>query len=100
MNPRVLAARLFSNRCGESTICQRERSRGGSTRGARFRELYAMLGLLAEVHADGTLDITVGATGDSTKGVIPWNGSSSSFVAGHKNLALHVRLGPHGAATV
>jgi hypothetical protein len=39
--------------------------------GARFRELYAMLGLRAAIHADGTLEITVGATGEATKGVMP-----------------------------
>ena len=38
---------------------------------ARFRELYAMLGLRAAVHADGTLDVAVGATGEATKGVMP-----------------------------
>jgi hypothetical protein len=44
------------------------------TQGARFRELYAMLGLRAAVHADGTLEITVGAT--NTKGVTWCHGSS------------------------
>jgi hypothetical protein len=42
-----------------------------AARGARFRELYAMLGLRAAVHADGTLEITVGAAGEATKGVMP-----------------------------
>jgi len=42
-------------------------------RGARFRELYAMLGLRAAVHGDGTLEITVGAA--NTKGVMPCGGS-------------------------
>jgi hypothetical protein len=42
-----------------------------AARGARFRELYAMLGLRAAIHADGTLEITVGATGEATKGVMP-----------------------------
>ena len=40
-----------------------------AARGARFRELYAMLGLRAAVRADGTLDIMVGAT--NAKGVVP-----------------------------
>ena len=30
-----------------------------------------MLGLRAAVHADGTLDIAVGAAGEATKGVMP-----------------------------
>ena len=42
-----------------------------AARGARFRELYAMLGLRVAVHADGTLEITVGATSEATKGVMP-----------------------------
>jgi hypothetical protein len=42
-------------------------------RAARFRELYAILGLRAAVHADGTLEITVGAT--NRKGVMPCDGS-------------------------
>ena len=46
-----------------------------AARGARFRELYAMLGLRAAIHADGTLEITVGATGEATKGVVPWDES-------------------------
>jgi hypothetical protein len=47
-------------------------------RGERYRELYAMLGLRAAVHADGTLEITVGATSEATKGVMPCNGSGLS----------------------
>ena len=46
-----------------------------AARGARFWELYAMLGLRTAVHADGTLEITVGAT--NTKGVMPCEESSS-----------------------
>lgn len=42
-----------------------------AARGARFRELYAMLGLRAAVHADGALDIMVGAT--NAKGAVPCN---------------------------
>jgi hypothetical protein len=45
-----------------------------AARGARFRELYAMLGLRAAIHADGTLEIAVGAT--NTKGVMPCEESS------------------------
>jgi hypothetical protein len=45
-----------------------------AARGARFRELYAMLGLRVAVHADDTLEITVGAT--NAKGVMPCGGSS------------------------
>jgi hypothetical protein len=45
-----------------------------AARGARFRELYAMLGLRAAVHADGTLDIIVGAAGEAAKGVMPCDG--------------------------
>jgi hypothetical protein len=48
-----------------------------AARGARFRELYAMLGLRAAVHAGGTLDIAVGATSEATKGVMPCDGSGS-----------------------
>ena len=48
-----------------------------TARGTRFRELYAMLGLRAAVHADGTLEITVGATGEATKGVMPCDGPGS-----------------------
>jgi site-specific DNA recombinase len=54
----------------EEEVARRER-KAEAARGARFRELYAMLGLRAEVHADGTLDIMVGAT--NAKGVMPWN---------------------------
>ena len=46
-------------------------------RGTRFRKLYAMLGLRAAIHADGTLEITVGATGEATKGVMPCDESDS-----------------------
>ncbi len=46
-----------------------------AARGARCRELYAMLGLRAAAHADGTLHIAVGATGEATKGVMPCDGS-------------------------
>ena len=45
-----------------------------AARGARFRELYAMLGLRVAVHADGTLEITVGAT--NTKEVMSCDGLS------------------------
>jgi hypothetical protein len=48
-----------------------------TARGTRFRELYAMLGLRAAVHADGTLEITVGASGEATKGVMPCDGPGS-----------------------
>ena len=41
------------------------------TRGARFRKLYARLGLRVAVYADGTVEITVGAT--NKNGVMPWN---------------------------
>lgn len=54
----------------EEEVARRERE-AEAARGARFRELYAMLGLRAAVHADGTLDIMVGAT--NTKGVMPCN---------------------------
>jgi hypothetical protein len=40
-----------------------------AARGARFRELYAMLGLRAEVHAEGALGIMVGAK--NATGVMP-----------------------------
>jgi hypothetical protein len=53
----------------------RRKRQAEAARGARFRELYAMLGLRAAVHADGTLEITVGAT--NTKGVMPCDGSDS-----------------------
>jgi hypothetical protein len=52
----------------EEEIAARRRA-AEAARGARFRELYAMLGLRAAIHADGTLEITVGAT--NTKGVMP-----------------------------
>jgi hypothetical protein len=55
-------------------VVARRRREAESARGARFRELYAMLGLRAAVHADGTLEITVGAT--NAKGVMPCDGSS------------------------
>ena len=44
-----------------------------AARGARFRGLYARLGLRAAVHLDGTVEITVAAT--NTKGVMPCDGS-------------------------
>jgi hypothetical protein len=47
-----------------------------AARGARFRGLYAMLGLRAAIHADGTLEIAVGATREVTKGVMPCDGLS------------------------
>jgi hypothetical protein len=46
-----------------------------AARGARFRELYALLDLRVAVHASGDLDVTVGTT--NTKGVMPWNGPGS-----------------------
>jgi hypothetical protein len=58
----------------EEEIAARRRA-AEAARGARFRELYAMLGLRAAIHADGTLDIAVRAT--NTKGVMPCDGSSS-----------------------
>jgi len=42
----------------EEEVARRERE-AEAERGARFRELYAMLGLRAAVHAGGTLEITV-----------------------------------------
>ena len=54
----------------EEEVASRRRA-AEAARGARFRELYAMLGLRAAIHADGTLEITVGATGEATKGVMP-----------------------------
>lgn len=45
-----------------------------AARGARFRELYAKLGLRAAVDRHGTLEITVGAT--NTRGVMPCEESS------------------------
>jgi hypothetical protein len=59
----------------EKEIAKRRRA-GETVRGARFRELYAMLGLRAAIHADGTLEITVGATREVTKGVMPCDGPS------------------------
>jgi hypothetical protein len=44
---------------------------------ARFRELYAMLGLRTALQADGTLEVTVGAT--NTKGVMPCGEPGSPF---------------------
>jgi len=58
----------------EEEVAGRRRA-AEAARGARFRELYAMLGLRAAVHADGTLDVAVGATGEAMKGVMPWDGS-------------------------
>ncbi len=46
-----------------------------AARGARFRELYALLDLRVAVHASGDLDVTVGTT--NTKGVMPWSGPGS-----------------------
>ena len=57
----------------EEEVVRRKRE-AEAARGVRFRELYAMLGLRAAVHADGTLEITAGAT--NTKGVMPCGGSS------------------------
>jgi len=54
----------------EEEVARRKRE---AERGARSRELYAMLGLRAAVHAGGTLEITVEAT--NTKGVMPCDGS-------------------------
>jgi hypothetical protein len=45
-----------------------------AARGARFRELYVRLGLRAALHADGTMEITIGAT--NTKRVMRWDKSS------------------------
>jgi hypothetical protein len=42
-----------------------------AARGARFRELYALLELRVAVQANGDLDVTVGTT--NTKEVMPWN---------------------------
>ena len=62
-------------RClSEEEVTARRRA-AEAARGARFREHYAMLGLRAAAHADGTLDIAVGATGEATKGVMPCDGS-------------------------
>lgn len=52
----------------------RRKCEAEAARGARFRELYAMLGLQAAVDRHGTLEITVGVT--NTKGVMPCDGSS------------------------
>ena len=41
-----------------------------------------------------------GATSEATKGVMPCGERGSPFVAGHKNLAFHIRLDPDGAVTV
>jgi hypothetical protein len=59
----------------EEEVAARKRT-AEAARGARLRELYVMLGLRAAVHADGTLDIAVGATSEATKGVMPCDGSS------------------------
>ena len=56
----------------EKEVARRKRE-AEAARGARFREHYAMLGLRAAVHADGALEITVGAT--NTRGVMPCDGS-------------------------
>jgi hypothetical protein len=58
----------------EDEVAARKRD-AEAARGARFRELYARLGLRAAVDRYGTLEITVGAT--NTKGVMPWDGSGS-----------------------
>jgi hypothetical protein len=44
---------------------------------ARFREIYAMIGLMVTVHPSGALDISLGArsSGSETKGVMPWDES-------------------------
>jgi len=60
----------------EEEVASRRRA-AEAARGARFRELYAMLGFRAAVHADGGLDITVGPPGEATKGVMPCDVSSS-----------------------
>src|SRR5215218_2071353 len=51
----------------EEEIAARRRA-AEAARGARFRELYAMLGLRAAIHADGTLEITVGGHRRSYEG--------------------------------
>jgi hypothetical protein len=56
-------------RCLPEEEVAARRQTAEAARGARFRELYAMLGLRAAVYGDGTLEITVGAT--NTKGVMP-----------------------------
>ncbi len=49
-----------------------------TARAARFREIYAMIGLQAAVHPSGALDISLGANaGSETKGVMSWDGSGS-----------------------
>ena len=63
----------------EEEVAARRRA-AEAARGARFRELYAMLALRAAVHADGTLEITVGATSGATKGVMPCDGSGSPSI--------------------
>jgi site-specific DNA recombinase len=55
----------------EEEVARRKRE-AKAARGARFRELYAMLGLRAAVDRHGNLEITVGAT--NTKGVMPCDG--------------------------
>jgi hypothetical protein len=48
-----------------------------TTRAARFREIYAMIGLQAAVHPSGALDISLGANaGSERKGVMSWDKSS------------------------
>ena len=64
-------------RCLPEEEVAARRQTAETARGTRFRELYAMLGLRAAVHADGTLEITVGATGEATKGVMPCDGAGS-----------------------
>ena len=49
-----------------------------AARGARFRELYALLDLRVAVHENGDLDVTVGTT--NTKEVMSWNEPGSRFV--------------------
>jgi hypothetical protein len=56
----------------EEEVARRKRE-AEAARGARFRELYTMLGLRAAIHADGTLEIAVDTT--NTKGVMPCDGS-------------------------
>jgi hypothetical protein len=49
-----------------------------ATCAARFREVYAMIGLQVAVHPSGALDTSLGAqsSGSGTKGVMPWYESS------------------------
>jgi len=49
-----------------------------ATCAARFREIYAMIGLQFAVHPSGALDTSLGAqsSGSGTKGVMPWYESS------------------------